>query len=267
MDDLVFAQGFVTAQDRLWQMDLLRRHAAGQLAAILGRPMLEHDRLQRTLQLRAAADRAIAVLPADQTPLAGGLRARSERLHRRPARPPPRRVPPARLPARPVDAARLHPGRARHVSGPHHRLPGEACARGPRRPSLTRPHRRSLPHRLLARSLPRPARARRLRAPARVQRHPARRVAIAAPPTRARLHHLPVRPSLPQSDPRPLPRSLLRLCRRLQRMGCLRLAHRLGKAAALERHAPLAQRARTLVRGRPASHESRTATPPSTPPE
>jgi penicillin amidase len=66
MDDLVFAQGFVTAGDRLWQMDLLRRHAAGQLAAILGRPMLEHDRLQRTMQLRAAADRAIAVLPADQ---------------------------------------------------------------------------------------------------------------------------------------------------------------------------------------------------------
>jgi penicillin amidase len=66
MDDLVFAQGYVTAQDRLWQMDLLRRHASGQLAAILGRSMLEHDRLQRTLQLRAAADRAIAVLPADQ---------------------------------------------------------------------------------------------------------------------------------------------------------------------------------------------------------
>ncbi len=36
-------------------------------------------------------------------PLAGGLRARSERLHRRPARPPPHRVPPARLPARAVD--------------------------------------------------------------------------------------------------------------------------------------------------------------------
>ena len=66
LDDLVFAQGFVTAQDRLWQMDLLRRHAAGELAAILGRSMLEHDRLQRTLQLRAAADRALAALPPDQ---------------------------------------------------------------------------------------------------------------------------------------------------------------------------------------------------------
>jgi penicillin amidase len=66
LDDLVFAQGYITAQDRLWQMDLLRRHASGQLAAILGRSMLDHDRLQRTLQLRAAADRAIIALPADQ---------------------------------------------------------------------------------------------------------------------------------------------------------------------------------------------------------
>jgi penicillin G amidase len=66
LDDLIFAQGFVTAQDRLWQMDLTRRYAAGTLAEILGRSMLEHDRLQRTLQLRTAADRAAAALPADQ---------------------------------------------------------------------------------------------------------------------------------------------------------------------------------------------------------
>jgi penicillin amidase len=66
MDDLIMAQGFVTAQDRLWQMDLLRRHAAGELAAILGRNYLEHDRLQRTLQLRASADRAWLALPVDQ---------------------------------------------------------------------------------------------------------------------------------------------------------------------------------------------------------
>lgn len=66
LDDLIVAQGFVTAQDRLWQMEALRRHAAGQLAEILGAGMVLHDRTQRTLQLRAAADRAIAVLPADQ---------------------------------------------------------------------------------------------------------------------------------------------------------------------------------------------------------
>ena len=66
MDDLIFAQGFVTAQDRLWQMDLLRRHASGQLAAVLGRSLLEHDRVQRMLQIRAAADNALVGLPSDQ---------------------------------------------------------------------------------------------------------------------------------------------------------------------------------------------------------
>ena len=66
IDDLVFAQAFVTTGDRLFQMDLLRRHAAGELAAILGPTLLPHDRLQRTLQIRAAADRAVAQLPPGQ---------------------------------------------------------------------------------------------------------------------------------------------------------------------------------------------------------
>ncbi len=66
LDDLLFAQGFVTAQDRLWQMDALRRHAAGELAEILGSRLVDHDRTQRTLQIRATADRAIAALPPDQ---------------------------------------------------------------------------------------------------------------------------------------------------------------------------------------------------------
>jgi penicillin amidase len=66
LDDLLFAQGYTTAQDRLWQMDALRRHGAGELAEILGPSMLQHDRLQRYLQVRAAADRALTVLPPDQ---------------------------------------------------------------------------------------------------------------------------------------------------------------------------------------------------------
>ncbi len=66
LDDLVIAQGFITAQDRLFQMDTLRRHAAGELAEILGPQLVEHDRVQRVLQIRAAADRALAALPADQ---------------------------------------------------------------------------------------------------------------------------------------------------------------------------------------------------------
>jgi penicillin amidase len=66
LDNLIVAQGFVTAQDRLWQMEALRRHGSGTLAELLGSSLLAHDRAQRTLQLRAAADRALTVLPPDQ---------------------------------------------------------------------------------------------------------------------------------------------------------------------------------------------------------
>lgn len=66
VDDLVFAQGFVTAQDRLWQMDMLRRHAAGELAEVLGSSMVEHDRTQRYLQLRAVADRSIPQMDPEE---------------------------------------------------------------------------------------------------------------------------------------------------------------------------------------------------------
>jgi hypothetical protein len=49
-------------------MDALRRHAAGELAEILGKSLIEHDRAQRYLQIRAAADRALPLLPADERP-------------------------------------------------------------------------------------------------------------------------------------------------------------------------------------------------------
>ncbi len=66
LPDMLFAQGYITAGDRLWQMDTLRRHAAGELAEILGPALAEHDRRQRYMQIRAAADRAVAQLPPDQ---------------------------------------------------------------------------------------------------------------------------------------------------------------------------------------------------------
>src|SRR6185503_17065399 len=47
--DLYFAQGYVTAADRLWQMDLLRRTGRGELAEILGRTALEEDKRHRLL--------------------------------------------------------------------------------------------------------------------------------------------------------------------------------------------------------------------------
>jgi penicillin amidase len=65
MDDLFFAQGYVTAQDRLFQMDLLRRAAEGELSEIAGEGALKHDRQQRILGLRAAAEKGVLVATPD----------------------------------------------------------------------------------------------------------------------------------------------------------------------------------------------------------
>jgi penicillin G amidase len=64
LDDLFFAQGFVTAQDRLWQMDMMRRFAAGDISEILGDEFLLHDREQRILGIRVAARKALEVASA-----------------------------------------------------------------------------------------------------------------------------------------------------------------------------------------------------------
>ncbi len=60
LGDLAMAQGYTTAQDRLWQMDTLRRAAAGELSEIFGPlPAVEAlDRENRTLGIRAAAEDA-----------------------------------------------------------------------------------------------------------------------------------------------------------------------------------------------------------------
>jgi penicillin amidase len=58
LEDLFFAQGYVTAQDRLWQMDMLRRAAAGELSEIVGEATLKMDREQRILGLRVVAEQA-----------------------------------------------------------------------------------------------------------------------------------------------------------------------------------------------------------------
>lgn len=82
LEDLFVAQGYITAQDRLWQMDMSRRFAGGELAEILpasgGPPAspsrstgvqrrtnnwLEHDKQQRILRLRAVAERVTQQLP------------------------------------------------------------------------------------------------------------------------------------------------------------------------------------------------------------
>src|SRR5262245_30958060 len=56
IDDALFAQGFVHAQDRLFQMDLTRRQAAGQLAEIFGGSGLTSDMAMRRLRMRRLAE-------------------------------------------------------------------------------------------------------------------------------------------------------------------------------------------------------------------
>ncbi len=62
VEDLAEAQGYVMAQDRLWQMDLLRRVARGKLSEILGQRTLAIDKDFRTLGLGRAADRDATLL-------------------------------------------------------------------------------------------------------------------------------------------------------------------------------------------------------------
>ncbi len=62
LDDLFVAQGYVTAQDRLWQMDVTRRYVAGEAAEVLGVKLVPHDRLQRLLEIRPTAERITASL-------------------------------------------------------------------------------------------------------------------------------------------------------------------------------------------------------------
>jgi penicillin amidase len=62
LDDLFEAQGYVTAQDRLWQMDMARRMAAGEAAELLGPKLVDHDRTERVLGIRANAERLTTTL-------------------------------------------------------------------------------------------------------------------------------------------------------------------------------------------------------------
>ncbi len=69
-DDLYFAQGYVTASDRLWQMDLGRRSARGEVAEVLGTLALEEDKRHRRFGFGAAAEAEVAAAsPRDRKAL------------------------------------------------------------------------------------------------------------------------------------------------------------------------------------------------------
>ncbi len=86
--DVARATGYAHAQDRLFQMDLLRRTGAGELAALLGADLLDVDRRIRVHQFRQVAKAVIADLDPDSRALleayAAGVNAGMESLRARP---------------------------------------------------------------------------------------------------------------------------------------------------------------------------------------
>jgi penicillin G amidase len=74
-EDAIFLQGYVTAQDRLWQMDVLRRLAAGELSEVLGASTIELDREARGIRMRRVAEQhARALAAADRAVMAAYAR-------------------------------------------------------------------------------------------------------------------------------------------------------------------------------------------------
>lgn len=63
--DLYFAQGYVHAKDRLWQLDFQTRAAAGRLSEIFGSQTLQYDRYQRRIGMTYGAERIVAEINRD----------------------------------------------------------------------------------------------------------------------------------------------------------------------------------------------------------
>ena len=66
-DDLYFAQGYVTAIDRLWQMEFQTHAAAGRVSEILGAVALDYDRRQRRLGMTYGAQNGLISMEKDPT--------------------------------------------------------------------------------------------------------------------------------------------------------------------------------------------------------
>lgn len=78
-DDLFFAQGFVAAQDRLFQLDMWRRATLGETSEVLGKQGLEGDRFARLMKYRGDMEAEWASYSPDTkriaTAFTGGINA------------------------------------------------------------------------------------------------------------------------------------------------------------------------------------------------
>ncbi|WP_276348198.1 penicillin acylase family protein [Daejeonella sp. JGW-45] len=63
--DLYFAQGYVTAKDRLWQMDFQTRFASGRLSEVVGSKAIELDRYQRRMGMTYGAENMVKTMMKD----------------------------------------------------------------------------------------------------------------------------------------------------------------------------------------------------------
>ena len=78
----MFGLGFAHAQDRLWQMTMLRRTVQGRLSELFGARTLQTDALLRRLDLYSAAVQSVEALDAGDGARARGLCGRGQRLAR-----------------------------------------------------------------------------------------------------------------------------------------------------------------------------------------
>src|SRR5690606_34196599 len=72
-DDLYFAQGYIVAKDRLWQMEFYTLAAAGRLTEMVGPAVLEYDRYNRRIGMTRTAREITEKLTQDT--LAGRILA------------------------------------------------------------------------------------------------------------------------------------------------------------------------------------------------
>ena len=88
MHDLFFAQGWVHAQDRLWQMETLRRLCTGRVSEIAGPGAVKLDWFCRMSGMPEMRERTVAGMSDGGAFALPGIRGRRERVHRRNGRSP-----------------------------------------------------------------------------------------------------------------------------------------------------------------------------------
>ena len=111
--DAFSGQGFIHARDRFFQMDLMRRQAAGEISALIGSFAINLDRARVVLRRRELATKILSGTPRKRTGNARVLHSRGECRDRIPLHTA-NRIRNTRCPHHSVDSAGLHPGTDHH---------------------------------------------------------------------------------------------------------------------------------------------------------